>query len=73
MPTRKRSRAQDRAYRIQRERNINAARYAADLHRSELSWRYCTGSQNRNWFPNGSVMSTVSPHGSDSRPGRANM
>ena len=30
MPKRKRTRAQDRAYRIQRERNINAARYAAD-------------------------------------------
>ena len=30
MPKRKRTRAQERAYRIQRERNINAARYAAD-------------------------------------------
>jgi len=30
MPKRKRSRAQERAYRIQRERNINAARYADD-------------------------------------------
>jgi hypothetical protein len=30
MPKRKRTRAQQRAYRIQRERNINAARYAAD-------------------------------------------
>jgi hypothetical protein len=30
MPTRKRTRAQDRAYRIQWERNLNAARYAAD-------------------------------------------
>jgi hypothetical protein len=31
MPTRKRTRAQDRATRIQRERGVNAARYAADL------------------------------------------
>lgn len=30
MPKRKRTRAQERAYRIQQERNINAARYAAD-------------------------------------------
>lgn len=30
MPKRKRTRAQDRAYRIRRERAINAARYAAD-------------------------------------------
>ena len=30
MPKRKRTRAQERAYRIQRERNANAARYAAD-------------------------------------------
>jgi hypothetical protein len=30
MPKRKRTRAQNRAYRIQRERNLNAARYAAD-------------------------------------------
>ena len=30
MPKRKRTRAQDRAYRIERERAINAARYAAD-------------------------------------------
>jgi hypothetical protein len=30
MPKRKRTRAQDRAYRIKRERAINAARYAAD-------------------------------------------
>jgi hypothetical protein len=30
MPKRKRTRTQDRAYRIQRERNINAARYAAN-------------------------------------------
>ena len=30
MPTRKRTRAQDRANRIQWERNLNAARYAAD-------------------------------------------
>jgi hypothetical protein len=30
MPTRKRTRAQDSAYRIQWERNLNAARYAAD-------------------------------------------
>lgn len=30
MPKRKRTRAQDRAYRIQHERNLNAARYAAD-------------------------------------------
>jgi hypothetical protein len=30
MPTRKRTRAQDRASRIQWERNLNAARYAAD-------------------------------------------
>jgi hypothetical protein len=30
MPKRKRTRAQDRAYRIQYDRNLNAARYAAD-------------------------------------------
>jgi hypothetical protein len=30
MPTRKRTRAQERAYRVQRERALNRARYAAD-------------------------------------------
>ena len=30
MPTRKRTRTQDRAYRVQRERALNRARYAAD-------------------------------------------
>jgi hypothetical protein len=30
MPTRKRTRAEDRAYRVQRERALNRARYAAD-------------------------------------------
>ena len=30
MPTRKRTRTQDRAYRVQWERGLNRARYAAD-------------------------------------------
>ena len=30
MPTRKRTRAQDRAHRVERERGLNRARYAAD-------------------------------------------
>ncbi|WP_231740233.1 MULTISPECIES: HNH endonuclease signature motif containing protein [unclassified Mycobacterium] len=63
MPMRKRSRAAERAARIKQERAQNFQTY----HRSDQP---C--SQNRNWLPNGSVTSMVRPHGSSSRPGRAN-